>query len=190
MYKMMNKLYLAVVLSLFLVNLSSAGVKSDSSCKDVTTDDPSHIKFHFLADNSVDTLVVSCIDFRLRTELENYMVTRLGPNSYDEVALAGASLGILNDEFPGWNKTFRQNLDIAVRLHGVNKVIFIDHRDCGAYKMIKGKTCCTTEEKEEHVHAVQMNKVRAYMKEKYPNLQVETLLMNLDGTVDTIEPKH
>lgn len=145
--------------------------------------------FEAHAAKGVNTLVVSCIDFRLRTELENYAVERFGPDSYDEIAIAGASLGAYSEQLPGWNQTFVANLDIAIALHGVNTVVFIDHRDCGAYKKFVGPDCCTDREKETQAHETHMNVVRAYMKNKYPSIKVETLLMNLDGSVESLGPK-
>ncbi len=40
--------------------------------------------------------------------------------NYDQVILAGASLGAVTDKFPDWGRTFRQHLDVAIQLHGVS----------------------------------------------------------------------
>jgi hypothetical protein len=126
------------------------------------------------AKGTVDNLVVSCIDFRLRTELNENMLEHYGKDSYDEIALAGASLGVLNDAFKGWTQTFRDNLDIAIKLHQVKKVIFVDHEDCGAYKQILKSTSDQT-------HEAQMKRVREFMTKNYPKLEVETFILHLDG---------
>ena len=39
---------------------------------------------------------------------------------------------------------------------------------------------------ERDVHAVQLRKLRSMVNEKYPQLKVETLLMALNGTVETV----
>lgn len=176
-----------IILGLGSISLANAAepantLKNESSA----AHDFSNIRFKFTASKGVNIMIVSCIDFRLRTELEDYATGRFGPDSYDEVALAGAALGVLNDAFPDWHETFIQNLDIAIKLHGVNTVVFIDHRDCGAYKQIIGADCCNDLAKETLVHEKQMEKVRKFMQKSYPNMKLETLLMNLDGTVDVL----
>ena len=139
------------------------------------------------AASGTDNLVVSCIDYRLRTDVENAMVHMFGANGYDEVALPGAGLGILNDQFKAWNTTFTESLDVAIQLHGVKNVVFVDHEDCGAYKTILKSDDLAT-------HQAQMKKVRAFMKSKYPALQVQTYLMELSGHLkglgDTKDPPN
>jgi hypothetical protein len=185
---MFKSITLAFVITFFISGNGFAAQKASETPIEYHLDDPAKIQLRFTAGGGVSYLVVSCIDFRLRDELEAYASGRWGKDSYDEVALAGASLGVLNDKFQAWNQAFTQNLDVAIQLHGVNTVVFIDHRDCGAYKNIVGATCCETTETENAAHEAQMSKIRAYMKEKYPSLKVETLLMNLDGTVETFGP--
>jgi carbonic anhydrase len=139
--------------------------------------------------HDVKYLVVSCIDFRLRYELEKFMVLRVGPDMYDEIALPGASLGAATEEYPEWGITFLDTVDLSIKLHKIDTVVFIDHRGCGAYNLLKGEDCCIEKAKETQAHAAQFEVVRKLLKEKYPQLKVETLLMALDGQVETIVPK-
>jgi len=53
---------------------------------------------------------------------------------YDYFILAGASLGALQ----GWTQVFKDHLDLSIKLHNIQEVIFIDHLDCGYYKKIYG----------------------------------------------------
>lgn len=132
-------------------------------------------------------LLITCMDFRLRDEVEKFMELRVGKDTYDEFVIPGASLGVLNDKYPHWGKTFEDVLGLAIKLHGITNVIFLDHRACGAYKMLKGDHCCDEKDAETHVHSQQFDVVRKMMKEKYPNIKIETLIMGLDGQVETIK---
>lgn len=140
--------------------------------------------------HSAPYLVISCMDFRLRDELEKFMELRVGPDQYDEIVLPGASLGVFNEKYPQWSKTFEDIVRLSLKLHKITTIIFIDHRDCGAYKMLKGEHCCDSKAKETNVHAVQFDAVRKLLKEKFPQLKVETLIMGLDGQVETVNPKE
>jgi carbonic anhydrase len=138
------------------------------------------------AAGGTDALLLSCMDYRLMDEVEQYMSDRGLRNKYDHVILAGASLGAITDKFPAWNQTFWEHLDVAIKLHNINKVIVMDHRDCGAYKVILGPEHAKNPQQEKKVHAEQLQKLQGMINEKYPKLGVELLLMGLDGKVETI----
>jgi hypothetical protein len=138
------------------------------------------------ASGQVDALLLTCMDYRLTDSIELYMEQRGLQDKYDHVVLAGASLGAITHKYPAWNRTFWQHLDIALQLHHVPKVIVVDHRDCGAYKLIFGPESASDPELETRTHAEQLRDLRRAINTQYPELQVETLLMSLDGTVETM----
>jgi carbonic anhydrase len=39
-------------------------------------------------------------------------------------------------KFPAWATTFWDHVQVAIDLHHIHKVVIMDHRDCGAYKVI------------------------------------------------------
>lgn len=139
-----------------------------------------------LAAGHTEALLLSCMDFRLMDDVERYMSGRGLTDKYDHIVLAGASLGAITKKFPAWNKTFWEHLDIAIKLHSTHKVIVMDHRDCGAYKVVLGEDFAKDPEKETAVHATQLKNLGALIKKKHPKLEVELLLMALDGTVENI----
>jgi len=140
-----------------------------------------------LAAGQTEALLLSCMDFRLMDDVERYMsADRKLANSYDHIVLAGASLGAITSKYPAWNKTFWQHLDIAIKLDSIHKVIVMDHRDCGAYKVILGEDFAKDPAKETAVHTTQLKKLSALIQKKYPKLEVELLLMGLEGKVEVI----
>jgi carbonic anhydrase len=138
------------------------------------------------AGGHADALLLSCMDYRLMDEIERYMTKRGLRDKYDHVVLAGAALGAMNDKFPAWGQIFWDHLDVAKKLHNINRVIIIDHRDCGAYKVILGEDFSKDVEKETTVHATQMAKLAQAITQKNPELKVELLLMDLCGEVETL----
>lgn len=133
-----------------------------------------------------DVLLLSCMDYRLNDDLVAYMDGRGLKDDYDHVILAGASLGALTDQRPDWGKTFWQHLDAAIALHHIAKVMVIDHRDCGAYRLFLGEAAVKDPATELAAHEVQLRKLRAAIKGGHPELEVELGLMALDGTVLTV----
>jgi hypothetical protein len=74
----------------------------------------------------------------------------------------------------------------AIDLHKIHKVLVLDHRDCGAYKVILGEDFAKEPTKETAVHATQLKRLGKMIQEKYPALAVELRLMALDGKVEGI----
>jgi hypothetical protein len=137
------------------------------------------------AAGNADALLLTCMDYRLMDDVERYMSGRGLRDKYDHVVLAGAALGAVTDKYPAWNQTFWDHLEIALKLHNVHRVIVIDHRDCGAYKVLL-EVDHKDLEVERNAHAVQLKKLKVAIAEKHPKLAVESLLMALDGTVEPI----
>lgn len=139
-----------------------------------------------LAGGNTEALLLSCMDFRLLDDIVKYMDGRFLTNNYDHVILAGASLGALNEDLPAWGQTFWDHLDISMKLHHVKKVMVMDHRDCGAYKTFIGPEHMKDRAAETELHAWNLKRLRTRVKERQPSLEVELLLMDLDGKVETI----
>jgi carbonic anhydrase len=126
------------------------------------------------------------MDYRLIDETERYMTSRDLRNKYDQVILAGSSLGAITEKYKAWNKTFLEHLKISIQLHHIHKVMVLDHRDCGAYKVILGEDFSKDTSKETAIHSAKLKELRKQIIQEYPELEVELLLMDLDGNVERI----
>lgn len=133
-----------------------------------------------------EALLLNCMDYRLTDDVTRYMDARGLTNKYDQIILAGASLGALNDKFPSWNEVFWSHIDLAVQLHEVHRVIALDHRDCGAYKLILGEAAVKDADTEFKTHVKQLYALRSQIVTRHPHMEVELGLMALDGTVTQI----
>lgn len=134
-------------------------------------------------DVKVDSLLLTCMDFRLTGAVCKWMDGRGLAKNYDHVILAGASLGATTPKFPAWNETFWQHLGLAVKLHRIGRVIVIDHRDCGAYKVILNEDLKDDPVRELKVHSEYLRLLREQIIRRQSGLTVELGLMNLDGSV-------
>lgn len=90
-----------------------------------------------------NALLLSCMDLRMIDETAWLMNELKHHNEYDHVALAGASLGVLTSSYKDpllgetdvshIGRTFWTHVDLAVRLHNIERVIIVEHGECGAY---------------------------------------------------------
>jgi len=133
-----------------------------------------------------DVLLLSCMDYRLVDDTHRYMSNRGLCDKYDHVILAGSSLGAVTDKYPAWNRTFWEHLDVSIKLHHIKKVIILDHRDCGAYKVIFEEDFSKHPTREKAIHEEKLRHLAAKIKGKYPSLETELLLMDLSGDVEKI----
>jgi len=134
----------------------------------------------------IQALLLSCMDYRLIDETERYMTERGLRNQYDHIILAGASLGATTSKFPAWNKTFWEHVDAAIKLHSIKKVMVMDHRECGAYNIVYGRDVSKNRDEETKIHTAELKKLDGQIHMKYPKLDSELLIMNLDGKVEKI----
>ena len=131
-------------------------------------------------------LLLTCMDYRLTNEVVAYMDGLGLRDNYDHVVLAGASLGALTVRYPEWGKTFRDHVGIAKALHHIQKIIVIDHRDCGAYRVFLGDEAVKDAAAETASHTTYLHKLRASLKTDHPDLAVDLGIMSLDGKVEAV----
>jgi carbonic anhydrase len=134
----------------------------------------------------VEALALTCIDYRLVDDGVKFFGTMHLTKNYDQVALAGASLAAVSPKFPSSNAAVWDHVVIAKQLHHIKKVIFLDHRDCGAYKVAFGKEFAAAHDAETLQHKGVMQQAKAMLARKHPDLGCEGYLMALDGTTERL----
>ena len=135
---------------------------------------------------TVTALAVTCIDYRLVDDAVKFFDGKHLTNDYDQVSLAGASLAAVSDKFPSSNAAFWDQLAIAKTLHHIKRVIVVDHRDCGAYKVAFGKDYRGETAAETAQHKGVMQQVKAKLAKLHPELESEFYLMALDGKAERV----
>ncbi|MBR0649431.1 hypothetical protein GXW78_07135 [Roseomonas terrae] len=139
---------------------------------------------------AADTFVVSCIDPRF-VEGPSALLHALGREGrYSEMRIAGAALAAVNAAQPAWGAALWENLAASRQLHGVRRVTFLNHRDCGAVNAWAGRRLADDPAEELRVHAELMNRAAAEVRRRHPDMEVEIGLMALDGSVQVLPCAH
>ena len=128
-------------------------------------------------------MVLSCIDPRFQSIVYNYLKKKKLNGKYSSFTIAGASLGVTANKFKKWHKTFWDNIDTSIKLHNIKKLIVINHRDCGAAKIIIGEKNFS-KNSEIRVHKNSFQKIRKIFKKKYPKLKIELKLISLNKKIE------
>ncbi len=111
---------------------------------------------------SCDYLVISCIDFRIHELVHTWLREKFPQKRYDYAAFAGG----VNDL-----ALATEQIEISKRLHSIQRLILIEHEDCGAY----GKEGTREEQIQD------LKDARAAASKLYPDLSIELLYLSVSG---------
>ncbi len=127
-------------------------------------------------------MVLSCIDPRFQSKVFKYLKKRKLSGKYSSFTIAGASIGVTHKDFKNWQKTFVKNLSISIQLHKINKLIVINHKDCGVAKHVNGKKQFNINN-EKKIHVQSFYKLKKILNKKFPKLNYEFYLMALNSSI-------
>ncbi len=128
--------------------------------------------------------LVTCMDFRFINDEMSYMSEKGYSSNYDAFVLAGVSIGINQTQYPEWEKTLYEHIQISKNLHHIKKVILLDHLDCGAYKtFLPG---FKNEEEERALHVEQLKIAAEKIKKKFSDLKIVCKIMDTKRNVEKV----
>ena len=114
-----------------------------------------------------EAIVVHCIDFRFQQFLDPWLQNKLGNGNYDRVSLAG---GVFNFD------AILEQVKISKELHEIEKVILVNHEECGAYGDMD------TYER----HKEDLERAKLKIETLFPDLNVEIYYLHLNGTFEQL----
>ena len=125
-----------------------------------------------------EAMVLSCIDPRFQPKVYKYLKVKKLTGKYSSFTIAGAAIGVTAKKFKKWHSTFFDNLSTSIKLHKINKLIVINHQDCGASKIINGnkKFNLLIEKK---IHKDSFRKIKKIINKKFPNLKISFKVLKL-----------
>ncbi len=126
-----------------------------------------------------EAMVLSCMDPRFQPKVYKYLKGKKLTGKYSSFTIAGAAIGVTAKKFKKWHSTFFDNLSTSIKLHKINKLIVINHQDCGAAKIINGnkKFNILIEKK---IHKDSFRKIKKIINKKFPNLKISFKVLKLN----------
>lgn len=133
-------------------------------------------------------IVLGCIDYRTQRPLDRFLRSIELRRAYDATLLPGASLAGTfrwpKETFADrWWMTVQDIIQASITLHSVQRLIIVDHLDCGAYRLAYSNGNSMPLEEEYLLHAQHLQEMRIATNRAHPELVVETYLMNVGGAV-------
>ncbi|GAB4338052.1 MAG: hypothetical protein OHK0047_28120 [Leptolyngbyaceae cyanobacterium] len=139
-------------------------------------------------EHQAKALVLSCIDFRFLESERSFLTLQQLSNQYDWTALAGASLALTGFPHTAEAEAFWDQLALSRQLHHIEKVIILDHQDCGAYASKIDPNLSQDPEREQRVHADYLNRAYREIQQRYPDLTVELYFVTLKAEALPVLP--
>lgn len=121
--------------------------------------------------HKAQALVQTCIDFRFRKALNNFITEELKLDSVD-LKTDGGGVKMIVEGGPIREWLFA-NYKIAFDLHSVNRLILINHQDCGAYGGTKSFESLEMELKN---HESQLKNAVQIIQDTFPSKQIEAYI--------------
>ena len=135
---------------------------------------------HDRTKGKASVFVLSCIDPRYTNDLAWFLTHNQELHAdYDLVCLAGASLGVLQHSYPGWEAMFFDHVQLALDLHGIEEIWCFDHLDCGMYKA----TLKLEKDDDKKIHIQKMEELRKVVRSKFPKLKFRKFIIEINGTI-------
>lgn len=138
--------------------------------------------FKFKNIHHCEAVVLSCIDFRFWKETVEFVENELGIKNFDFPSLPGSAKSIneSNDE-----RFVFGCISVPVELHHAEKIVIINHQDCGAYG--GSAKFGGDNEAEQKFHEEELKKAKEKILAKYPEKKIVLVYARLVNDNENIE---
>jgi carbonic anhydrase len=125
-----------------------------------------------------ETMVLSCIDPRFQSKVYKYLKAKKLTGKYSAFTIAGAAVGVTHQKFKKWHSTFWENLETSIKLHKIKKLIVLNHKDCGAAKIVN-KEKRFNAAVENKIHKESFKNIKRTLRKRYPDLKVNFKILSI-----------
>jgi len=137
-----------------------------------------------MAAHKCKACLVYCMDFRLHQSLADFFAEQhLDVAGADIIRVAGSVKSLAQPKEVRDREFLLEMLNVAYDLHGARQFYLINHEDCGAY----GLENVVDSEEELDTHRTDLRAAKTLVKESYPDVEVFTCFMWLNGTAEFVE---
>ena len=124
-------------------------------------------------------MVLSCMDPRFQLPVFKFIKKKNLISKYSSFTIAGAAVGVTHNKFKKWHQAFIDNLAASIQLHKIEKLIVVNHEDCGAIKLAENKNNYI----EDEIHKNSFQKLKKVINKNFPRLKLEFYILKLDQKI-------
>ena len=124
-------------------------------------------------------MVLSCMDPRFQLPVFKFIKKKILISKHSSFTIAGAAVGVTHNKFKKWHQAFIDNLAASIQLHKIEKLIVVNHEDCGAIKLAENKKNYI----EDEIHKNSFQKLKKVINKNFPKLKLEFYILRLDQKI-------
>jgi len=124
-------------------------------------------------------MVLSCMDPRFQFPVFKFIKKKNLVNKHSSFTIAGSAVGVTHSKFKKWHQAFLDNIKTSIKLHKINRLIVVNHEDCGAIKLAENNK----DYNEDDIHKNSFKKLKKIINKKFPKLKLEFHIIKLDQKV-------
>ena len=124
-------------------------------------------------------MVLSCMDPRFQLPVFKFVKKKNLVSKYSSFTIAGSAVGVTHSKFKKWHQAFLDNLEASIKLHKIEKLIVVNHEDCGAIKLAENKKNYI----EDDIHNKSFEKLAKIINKKFPKLKLEFYIIKLNQKI-------
>lgn len=115
---------------------------------------------------------VFCVDYRFADITKKFLAGLFETAYFDSYSWPGSAKKIVDSST---QKEYLSNIAVCANLHSADRIVLINHTDCGAYG---GKDAFKSIDDEREKLTDDLRKARDVIKESFPSVEVELYLLD------------
>jgi carbonic anhydrase len=131
--------------------------------------------------HTIKACVITCIDFRFQKNIKAYLEQEGLLGEADIISIAGAAHDIatpLNKESQDY---LMGQVGASISLHHPQKIILIDHQDCGMYNLSGKIPSGLAFDEDIQKHRAYLETAKKKIQDAHQQIEVELIFAGLDG---------
>lgn len=125
--------------------------------------------------HTCSALLLACMDWRLHPQLEDQVRARVG-GPIDLVMVPGGVKPLLDEDPAAGRDLVLRSIEISARLHGVGRLLLVNHNDCGAYG---GRQAFASDQAELARHQADLRAARQIVEQRISGLACDLIMATL-----------
>jgi carbonic anhydrase len=139
--------------------------------------------YKFKGIHTCEAVVLTCIDFRFWRETLEFIEKELGIKDFDFPSLPGAAKAI--NDCDADDDLAMKCIGVPCDLHKTEKIVIVNHEDCGAYG--GSEKFSGDKEAEQEFHKNELRKAKKIIRDKFADKEVILVYARLDDKKNNIE---
>lgn len=132
----------------------------------------------------IKAVIITCIDYRIQSVVDNWIKDNNYTGGFDRISIAGVTKNMVKPIQTRLRATLLRELGLSIKLHNPQKIILMDHEDCGAFREDNTISENASFNEDREIHIRFLSDAKKMLKKYYPEKEIETYYVKLSGEIE------